>query len=745
MKQTTDSRIENGKNVTKDELIDCIKASDPVRFDQMLIETDKRKTLFYVKYNASSYVRRAKTLSFPLFKDLIQDFNRNIKSSGEPTTLTDENFIKKIISKGNSPKDTPKYNGKDLIFSELTLVVEGNIPKSKQPIYYIPSETIRQTCGTCDGDKYTTCTETKCKGEHIYKCGTCKASGELNCKDCNARGEYSCPSCHGRGELKCSACSGSGKDRNSDSVFAKCKSCNGSGERKCSSVDTSGNIVGLGLGNLTSAAVKKGFGNEYCGGSGVIKCKTCKSSGKITCDTCKGEGEIECATCYGDRIDNRYGKVDCKTCETAGELASISYIETDVKFNKLELIVTDGENITAPDFDVNTLNKYTENNTKLDETYVNLNGEIKDKYDKYSTLCSAEALSKIGVSKDKYPKLIREEMYYEGVPCATLQYNHILSASYHDVSVLSIDKEKDVIFHSNPTSVIEKESLKQSVSELIAKAFSTKKYKDKIDRKHEAILMVHMAKADGIIEEEEKRYLSQSISGLVGFTNKEKNDLFALMSNETLSPILPESAYFSSRERAAEAQRKITALLAKTGNNHKPAEIAKLEEINNAIELGYKAKPSVLGQFLKTWQVSGSIFLIVVTLVFVAYYAAFIAPSMKPELAATLNTPKSDDKSDVEQLVSTTVEKPIIDEKNTIGEEVSEEVACTVNGTKINCRVDADPNSKVLFQLNPGDYFYYLKNTADKKDVIGGKSGYWKKIDFNGKRGWIFSTFITCD
>src|SRR5690606_5896271 len=98
---------------------------------------------------------------------------------------------------------------------------------------------------------------------------------------------------------------------------------------------TSEGLAGFGVGTLAAAAIKKGVGHEYCGGSGIIQCSTCSSSGKITCDKCEGDGRIECKTCYGDNLDDRYGKVDCNTCETAGELASISYVETEIKQDKV--------------------------------------------------------------------------------------------------------------------------------------------------------------------------------------------------------------------------------------------------------------------------------------------------------------------------------------------------------------------------------------------------------------------------
>lgn len=689
MKNNTDIRLKNGKEVTKDELITQIKTSDAIRFDQMLIETEERKTYYYVKYNSIAFKRTPYVLKFPLFKDLVNDFEKSINDTGEITILDNEDFIQKVKSKDKrsflgseksesiskldkakntaskisdtysslkntsltsvvgsainsglekitetdtapksnsnlgyyTPKVHPKFISEQIVFSELKIITENDKIKLKQPLYYIPNETERCVCGTCDGEKYNNCSETECNGQHIYDCSKCRTSGKLDCDGCNARGEYTCPSCNGKGRLRCTACGGSGNDKDSKSILSKCKQCNGSGERKCSSLSGHG---------LLGAAVKKTAGNEYCGGSGIIRCSKCHATGKITCDKCEGGGKIECKTCYGDHQDNRYGKVDCKTCETAGELASISYIETEIIVDDLDFIFTDGKKIEAPNFDVSTIKKFANLNSKLNLTYKNLNGDNKENYDEHSTFCSKNALTQIGNSKEKYPKLISEEMYYEGVPCATFNYNHILSASFHDVSVLSIDKEQEVFYHSNPADVSEeKESFIKKIKELFRKAFSTKSFKDKIDRKHEMFLMVHMAKADGIIEEKEKRYLSKSITSLDGFTNKEKAEIFGLMSTVTLPAISPLNAYFSSKERAEEAKVKLVELVAKADGEYEPQEKEKLEEINKAIEMGFKAKPSAISQFFSTWQVSLPIIVSIISILILVLWYVFFFPNIQ--------------------------------------------------------------------------------------------------------------------
>lgn len=696
MKNTTDTRIKNGKEVSKETLIETIKTSDPTKFDQMLIESEERKTYYYVKYKTLAYTREPKTLKFPLFKDLVSDFEKTIDQSGEVKILEDDRIIQKVTSKGYSPSSTQKYSGKNLVFSELKLVTDGDKIKTKQPFYYLPNETERCTCNNCDGEKYVECPESECRGQHIYECKDCRGQGETDCPTCKGTGRLKCKgyvgagsgggmsnavySCQ-NGRCKCDSCDGSGYKngercrKRCDRGWITCPTCNGAGDVPCELKYASS----YGIGKLADLATGKTF---------------CKGKGTITCAKCEGKGEIVCKTCYGDHTDNRYGKVDCKTCETAGELASISYIETEIKADNLDLIITDGKKIVAPNFGVETIKKFADSNSKLVETYKNLNGENKENYDEYSTFCSKNALAEVGDYKDRYPKLISEEMYYEGVPCATFNYNHILSATFHDVSVLNVDKTKEVLFHSNPADVAqEKESFKDKVNEWLRQAFSTKSYKDKIDRKHEMFLMIHMAKADGVIEEQEKRYLSKSITGLHGFTQKEKAELFGLMSTSALPQILPTNAYFSSKERAEEARKKLVELVAKADGEYEPQEKAKLEEINKAIELGYKAKPSAIGRFFKTWQVSVSLLILLCLIGFGVFYGVAIYPQLKAERDAKHQAEMERLKAEQDSLLNT--EQQPSNENNSV-KESSATNETSINSDSVNTAEDNTPSEEDL-------------------------------------------------
>ena len=94
-------------------------------------------------------------------------------------------------------------------------------------------------------------------------------------------------------------------------------------------------------------------------------------------------------------------------------------------------------------------------------------------YDDVSSNCSKIACANEGIGHFAYPKILKEDMYYEAIPCVTFKYLHILTASYHYISVLAIDNEMDIYFHSNPTYAPETQTFSEKYSEWFKKAFST--------------------------------------------------------------------------------------------------------------------------------------------------------------------------------------------------------------------------------------------------------------------------------
>jgi hypothetical protein len=67
---------------------------------------------------------------------------------------------------------------------------------------------------------------------------------------------------------------------------------------------------------------------------------------------------------------------------------------------------------------------------------------------------------------------------------------------------------------------------------------------------------------------------------------------------------------------------------------------------------------------------------------------------------------------------------------------------CTPAGPKVNIREMESAQSNVLFQLDKGQFFEII--SSGKNDTVNGKSGWWYKINFEGKAGYIFSFYTLC-
>lgn len=697
MKSNSDNRIDNAKNVTLEDLKSKIQSSDPSRYDQMLVEGEDRKIYYYAKYNALSYSRNVFQLKFPLFSNIKSDFEQNYLHAGSgdtPYKLDNDNAINSIISHGVSPENSARYSSQKLVFSDLPIEMNGNSVDSNQSTYIIPSETEMCECHGCRGEKYVTCPKKKCHGQHIY-----------DCEDCRGRGEYTCPSCNGRGSLKCTSCRGSGIDKDSNDRRAKCKSCNGSGERKCSS------LSGHGLGG---ALVKKAAGNEYCGGKGIIRCKTCETTGKI-----------ECKTCYGDHIDGRYGKVDCDTCDATGQLGTITYIETKIGSVSQDEMVCDGQSINADGFSFDKIKSHADDGTPV-ETYFNLNNTSRENYDNHSDFISKSLMANHNLHKDMYPSLISEEIYYNAVPCSTLHYQHILSGTNHDVSVIDVDRNSDILWHSDPTKVEVKKVEKNGIKDLIGKAFSSRRYKEKIDKRNEIIFMVHMAKADGVIEDSEKKILAKYISDLNDFTSVEKKELFDLMSSQNLPPIQNQQAVFSTPDRETEVLRKLKEIIGKADGELEDAEKSKLVELKNKIEEARSSKKGFFANFFGTWQVSVPLMLSIAAIGFLIYWMMFTLPRSNAEslhenllkkestIVKFIEQQNSGEDSSYEDLMNADFDDMIMG---------IYELKDKINALKHDSELTFESDGK---EVSYKDFWeekrlFYLEQTKDMKDDFGGE------------------------
>lgn len=680
------SKIEESKKKDLDFIKSKIKESNPTLYDQLLVGSEKRKLYYYTEYSAESLSRVVKEYKFPLLPSVNSDFRSNfLQNKSSIQKMDNVNIFDSIEQLGVSSALVSSLNSEKLVYyAEIPLELNNGKVNSDQSYYYIPELTKSETCHHCNGEKYTTCEEHECHGQHVYTCSDCRGQGEVTCEKCDGRHEYRCPSCHGKGELKCTICRGTGNEKCNDcngkgynhtngrdvkclrcrGGQKTCRGCKGTGSRKCSSLSGHG---------LLGAAIKKGVGHEYCGGKGFIICKTCKPNGKIDCERCHTSGEITCEICYGDHQDNRYGKIDCNTCKTAGEIGTLTFIESKIDYyNDTAINCVNGQ-IKTDNFSINNIKKFVQGSEIL-EVYRNINDKEDIKYDSYSKDLTLAIENKLGITKISYPKLLVENLFYECVPCTTVTYSHILSGTEHKVSLIGINTDKPkVIFHSDPTKVETKKGIEKNVfKDLIGRAFSTKSYKQKIEKRNEIILMVYVAKADGLIEDEEKEVLAKYITGLDNFTNKEKQELFDLMSASVLPELKESNAIFYSEESIQGAVDKMTELATKADGEFEEAEKIKIQELKEFIIKASASKKGGFANFFGTWQISIPIILFLVSSIFAGIWFTFLAPTeAKPKNEIVKkNNSISTDNNETEDITKETATNEPIEETPVIDSEI---------------------------------------------------------------------------
>src|SRR5690606_36263991 len=120
------------------------------------------------------------------------------------------------------------------------------------------------------------------------------------------------------------------------------------------------------------------------------------------------------------------------------------------------------------------------------------------------------------------------------VTCVEFSYTHIISNEVHKGVIINFNDVPEVKFYTNPERVkTDLNSVLKTTKNVFSKILKTKKSKLKNDRFIEIKLMIYLAKADGVIETEEKQYLSNLIQDLKDLTNSEKKTLFDLMGMHT--------------------------------------------------------------------------------------------------------------------------------------------------------------------------------------------------------------------
>ncbi len=520
---------------------EILKKNATDKFDKMIISDNqlvKRGNYIFAKLKFQKVERNIIKIKFPLFgsiKDNFIEFEGGLSKFNEKANLNSERILEVLQT---------NYNiiGKSILNIDVKepfnypLDTENGEIVLKQKKYFFPDLTYKETCDKCNGHKYITCQDSECNGRHKWTCTNCNGEGKLTCENCSGRKKVDCPKCNGSNRVKCKKCGGDG--RVNDGFIAKAANSKYVEEKRC------GDCAGKGYVQCRECS------------DGQITCKVCSGNGKISCVECNSQGIIVCSHCYGD--NERYGKMNCPQCQTEGITAQIVYVTSNVTSNDAEKIILDGTKLNIGE---NLIKNHVNQNSKAELVYLKINDDVKENYDEFSKVYANSFENDLVLNKNNFPLLTKEEIYYQVIPCVEISYKHMLTNTNHELTIVDFWNNPEVVFHSEP------EQLKQdlgnatkAVGGFFGKIFKTKGFKTKEDKRNEIVLLIHLAKIDGKIDEQEKTYLSEMIGNLDDFTNSEKQKIFDLMNAKTLPELTKFDVSFSTKERGQEVINKLTEL-----------------------------------------------------------------------------------------------------------------------------------------------------------------------------------------
>ena len=558
------SAEKNLQEISLSEVKNKLKELNSSEFDKMIIDSNctvERCNYYYLNYAARSAQRQSMLIRFPMYPQVVNnflDYEGGDSKHGELAYFPSNKILDNLsLNHQIEPEEDPI--GSSLSFN-FPLDTDGDSISYDQKHYFISDRTFKETCDGCTGNKLVICDDFVCEGRHIWTCEDCAGKGQNTCDTCAGSKKVVCGNCNGNDRVKCRRCGGDG--RVNDGLVAKAANSKYMQNKKCGTCQGRGHLP---CNNCTR---------------GRVVCSPCKGQGKVTCSTCSGKRKITCSKCYGDK--ERFGMINCPTCKAQGEMGQIAFVKTTIPKHQVEKLFDRGEGLNEiTESEVLTHAKNSESKqrmiTNINKNIVNSRDELVDQY-------ATKIQNELGLSMDDFTKLLEEDIYYQVIPCVQVEYTHMLTNTTHEVSILNFFDSPTLKFHKEVEEV--KSDMKdkgKKVGRFFGKLFKTKSFKSKDDKKKEIKLLIYLAKADGLIEDEEKAFLAQNINSIDEFTSNERTEFFELMNMSSLPELTAEDVKFSSNERFDEMILKLESLAASDGNMEQAESdlIASIKNLNS--------------------------------------------------------------------------------------------------------------------------------------------------------------------
>ncbi len=243
--------------------------------------------------------------------------------------------------------------------------------------------------------------------------------------------------------------------------------------------------------------------------------------------------------------------IDCPHCHTAGRIAQIKYLSTQISNQDSNLSTEIGD--TSINLKKELIHKHIALQNENELIYININSNINNFCDEISRVLLARYEETLNLSEINYPLLLKASINYQVIPIVEIEYKHFLTNEIHKLVIIDFWDNPELVMPTNAEKVsFGIKSTFKYISNTFSKWFNTDAYKKKEDKRKEIKLMIYLIKADGVIAEEEKQFLSSTITSLANFTNSEKKEFFKLLNAKSLPKLTNKDVAFSSEETKLE-------------------------------------------------------------------------------------------------------------------------------------------------------------------------------------------------
>jgi len=266
-----------------------------------------------------------------------------------------------------------------------------------------------------------------------------------------------------------------------------------------------------------------------------------------------------------------------------GRLAQISYVETIISQKSVnQLFNNNNELLNVTD---DTVLKFADKSAQQEVVLKNFNEVFHKDYDEIVDDILRQIQNEFDFNFEGYNnKVVREELFFQVIPCVQVQYKHMLTNTDQEVTILDFFNSPELIINGDVEN--QKSNLKDTGKKLgnfFGKIFKSKGFKQKEDTKKELKLMIRLAKADGKIEDSEKLFLSSRITSLDIFTHVEKTELFNMMDDSLLPELEPVDVKFSDSNKFSEVFQTLQTMAAEDGDiaSSEQELLDKIKSLNN--------------------------------------------------------------------------------------------------------------------------------------------------------------------